>query len=173
MSGKYEIRFAKSAALEKTLAVMLQIADQGAPAGLAEADPQGVSARAAGISGFKAKSMGTLELIAPGGSAADRLLLLGLGKPEALTANDWLRAGGAAAAQFKSSSNVVVFLDAPGLEVSARQAADFALGILLRGYTFDAYKTKKKDGEEGPKKRSVTLLVADEKAARKAGQRLR
>ncbi len=168
MSGKYEIRFAKSAPLEKTLAVMLQVADQGAPAGLAEADPQGLSARAAEISGFKAKSMGTLELIAPGGSTADRLLLLGLGKPEALTAHDWLRAGGAAAAQFKSSSNVVVFLDAPGLEVSAHQAADFALGVMLRGYTFDAYKTKKKDDDEKlPKKVAVTIVTVSHAEAAK------
>jgi leucyl aminopeptidase len=52
--------------------------------------------------------------------------------------------------------------------LSADQAADLALGLRLRFYAFDRYKTKKKDGEEGAKKRSVTILVADEKAARKA-----
>ena len=160
MSGKYEIRFASSAPLEKSLAVMLQVAGEDAPAGLAEADPSNISARAAEIAGFKAKSMSTLEVIAPAGSAADRLVLLGLGKPGALTAYDWLRAGGAAAGQFKSSKHAVVFLDAPGMQVSAREAADFALGMLLRGYAFDAYKTQKKDDEEKlPKKVAVTIVT--------------
>lgn len=158
MSVTYEIRFAASAPVEQALAVMLQVAGAEAPAGQAEADPQKVCVRAAEISDFKAKAMKTLEVIAPSGSPADRLLVLGLGKPEALTAQDWLRAGGAAAAQFKSATRVVVFVDAPGIEVGASQATDFALGLMLRAYTFDAYKTKKKDDEDKPPK-SVAVTV--------------
>tara|TARA_R110002020_G_scaffold124533_3_gene281556 strand:- start:355 stop:1848 length:1494 start_codon:yes stop_codon:yes gene_type:complete len=161
MSSNYEIHFAASAPLDGSLAVMLQAAGESKPAGSQDADPQGICDRAAGIARFKAKSMGTLEVIAPQGSKADRLLVLGLGKPDDLTDYDWMRAGGAAAAGFKSATDVVVFLDAPGVEVEAARAADFALGVMLRGYSFDTYKTKKKDDEEKPpKKVSVTIVTS-------------
>ena len=159
MSVNYEIRFAASAPLENALAIMLQASGAEAFAGLPEADPQMICARAAEIAKFKAKAMATLDVIAPAGSPADRLVVLGLGKPEAITAHDWLRAGGAAAAQFKSATNVVVFLDAPGVEVGPEQAADFALGLMLRAYTFDAYKTKKKDDEEKPPTTVAVTIV--------------
>ncbi|MCF6370586.1 leucyl aminopeptidase [Rhizobium halophilum] len=168
MQTKYEIRFAASASLENTLTVMLQASGETTSAGSNEADPQNIAARAARIADFKAKAMGTLEVIAPAGSAADRLVVLGLGKPEALCANDWVRAGGAAAGQFRAATKVVIFLDAPGLEVGAAQAADFALGLLLRAYKFDMYKTKKKDDDEKqPKSVSVTIVTACHQDAQK------
>ena len=34
--------------------------------------------------------------------------------------------------------------------MTAAQAADLALGARLRAYTFDRYKTKRKEGEEAP-----------------------
>lgn len=169
MSTQYEIDFAASATLDGSLAVMLQLAGQDAPAGLADADPENVSARAAKIAKFTAKSMSTLDLIAPYGSKADRVVVLGLGKLDALTAHDWLRAGGAAAAGFKAATRVVVYLDAPGLQVEPTQAADFALGLMLRAYSFDAYKTKKKDDEDKPpKKVAVTIVTRAHAGAKKA-----
>jgi hypothetical protein len=39
-------------------------------------------------------------------------------------------------------------------------AADAALGVTLRAYSFDRYKTKRKEGEETPAKARVTLGVA-------------
>lgn len=169
MSTQYEIDFAASATLDGSLAVMLQLAGQDAPAGLADADPENVSARAAKIAKFTAKSMSTLDLIAPYGSKADRLVVLGLGKLDALTAHDWLRAGGAAAAGFKAATRVVVYLDAPGLQVEPTQAADFALGLMLRAYSFDAYKTKKKDDEDKPPKTvAVTIVTRAHAGAKKA-----
>ncbi|MCB5203328.1 leucyl aminopeptidase [Neorhizobium sp. T786] len=169
MSTQYEIDFAASATLDGSLAVMLQLAGQDAPAGLADADPENVSARAAKIAKFTAKSMSTLDLIAPHGSKADRLVVLGLGKLDALTAHDWLRAGGAAAAGFKAATRVVVYLDAPGLQVEPALAADFALGLMLRAYSFDAYKTKKKDDEDKPpKKVAVTIVTRAHAGAKKA-----
>jgi leucyl aminopeptidase len=159
MSVNYEIRFAASAPLEGSVAVMVQAAGGPLPAGAGEADPQKVVGRAAEIAGFKAKSMGTLEVLAPAGSKADRLVVLGLGKPEALTAHDWLRAGGAAAASFKSATRVVVFLDAPGVGIGISQAADFTLGLLLRAYKFDEYKTKQKDDEDKQPKSVVVTIV--------------
>ncbi|MCJ8519183.1 leucyl aminopeptidase [Pseudorhizobium tarimense] len=159
MSVNYKIHFASSAPLDRALAILLQTSGSELPAGIGEADPQKVSIRAAEIANFKAKSMSTLDVIAPNGSPANRLVVLGLGKPEAMTAHDWLRAGGAAAGQFKASKQVVVFLDAPEVDVGAEQAADFALGLMLRGYSFDTYKTKKKDDEEKPPETVAVTIV--------------
>ena len=169
MSTQYEIDFAASAALEGSVAVMLQVAGQDMPAGTTHADPESVSRRAAGIAKFSAKSMSTVDVLAPHGAPADRLVVLGLGTPEALTAHYWLRAGGAAAAAAKAAKRIIIYLDAPGLTVSPEQAADFALGMLLRGYSFDAYKTRKKDDEEKqPKKVDVIVVTECHKDARKA-----
>ena len=52
--------------------------------------------------------------------------------------------------------------------VKAEAAADVALGASMRAYAFDRYKTKRKDGDEGPSKARMTLAVADVAAARKA-----
>ena len=170
MSAKFDISFANSASLENTLAVVLQASGEAqAAAGASEADPGGVLERAAKISGFSAKSMTTLDVIAPQGSGADRLLVIGLGKPGKLVAHDWLRAGGTAAANFRKADKVAVYLDAPGVDVGAQAAADFALGLLLRAYSFDAYKTKKKsDDEKSPKKVEIVIVTAVHQEAEKA-----
>ena len=44
------------------------------------------------------------------------------------------------------------------------QAADVALGMVLRSYAFDTYKTKKGDDPE-PEPREVTIAVSDPAAA--------
>jgi peptide chain release factor 1 len=47
-------------------------------------------------------------------------------------------------------------------------AAEFAMGVQLRAYQFDLYKTKKKDEDDKPKVVKVTIGVADPKAVRRA-----
>lgn len=169
MSVKFDISFAKSAKIDGGLVIQLKLSGDGPAAGVAEADPAGVGARAAEIAKFSAKAMTTLDIIAPQGSAADRLVVLGLGKADALTAQDWLKAGGVAAASVKSMSKVVIFLDVPGVEVGGARAAGFALGMLLRAYSFDAYKTKKNDDDDkAPKTVKVTIVTGDPAAAKNA-----
>jgi leucyl aminopeptidase len=169
MSVELAISFAKSAALDGALAIQLKLAGDQPASGAAEADPAGIGNRAAEIAKFTGKPMTTLDIIAPHGSAADRLTLLGLGKPDTLTAYDWLRAGGLATAALKSTKKAVIYLDVPGLEVTPAQAADFALGMLLRAYSFDTYKTKKKDEDDkGPSAVSVTIVTGGHAAAKKA-----
>ncbi|WP_183897534.1 leucyl aminopeptidase [Rhizobium skierniewicense] len=169
MSAKFDISFANSASLENASAVLLQVSGENAPAGQAQVDPAGVLVKAAKVSGFAAKAMSVLDVLAPQGSEADRIVVIGLGKPAKLTAHDWLRAGGTAAAQFKKAEKVVIHLDAMGIEVDGKAAADFALGLLLRAYSFDTYKTKKKsDDDKTPKSVDVTIVTAVHDDAKKA-----
>ena len=48
------------------------------------------------------------------------------------------------------------------------QAAALAMGIRLRAYKFDRYKTKKKDGEDAPLHAEISVAVEDVAATRKA-----
>jgi leucyl aminopeptidase len=169
MSVELAISFAKSAPLKGALAIQLKLAGDHPASGVAEADPENIGTRASGIAKFSGKPMTTLDVLAPQGSTADRLLVIGLGDADALVAYDWLRAGGVAAAGLKSMKKAVVFLDVPGLEVTPQQISDFALGMLLRAYSFDTYKSaKKKDDDDKPKAVSITIVTADHAAAKKA-----
>ena len=63
---------------------------------------------------------------------------------------------------------MTVVAELPKVTMSADQAAAIAAGIRLRAYTFDRYKTKKKDGEETALRANVSIAVDDVAAARKA-----
>lgn len=167
MSSKLDIRFA-SRVERADLAVLFQVSDEKRPSGVNEADPAGIIERAADVAKFRGKSMTVLDLIAPHQSPFDRIGVIGLGKAADLTDHDWLRAGGKAASLFKKAETVVIYLDAPGTIATPRQAADVALGLLLRSYSFDRFKTKKgEDDESETKTVSVTIVsaVSDEASA--------
>lgn len=170
MSAKFDISFEKSAEIAGSYAILLKASEAELAAGAAVADPAGVVARAAKIAGFSAKSMAALDIVAPEGSTADRIIVLGLGKSEKLTAHDWLKAGGAVASKIKNTAKVTIFVDAPGVNVGGKEAADFALGMLLRAYSFDTYKTKKKDDDNvaGSDAVEVTIVTAAAKDAAQA-----
>ncbi|QEE47295.1 leucyl aminopeptidase [Rhizobium sp. WL3] len=171
MSLKLAISFAKSHSATGGLAILLAASGAEQPAGAMEADPAGVYARAAKVGKFKGKALSTLDIVAPHGSELDRLVVLGMGKPDSLVAHDWLKAGGSATATLKGAENVTVYLDAPGIDVTPKAAADFALGMLMRAYKFDTYKTKKKaddDEEKAAKSVKVTIVTTGAAAAKKA-----
>jgi leucyl aminopeptidase len=169
MAQKFDVSFVKTPKPAAGVAVVLQVPDAvGAPA---EADPAGVVARAAEVGRFKAKALKSLDIVAPHGSPYDRILLLGLGAPKKIAAHDWLKAGGAAAAKVRDAEAVTVYLDAAGLEVDSQAAADFALGMLLGAYRFDAYKTKKDEDEpdaNAKKATQVAIVTAAAAEAKKA-----
>ena len=142
MASRFDIGFAKTARASGGLAILLQVAGEQA-AGLGEADPEGVVARAADVAKFSGKALKTLDVLAPHGAPVDRILVLGLGEADKLVAHDWLKAGGAASAKIRQTDKATIYLDAPGVTVTAKNAADFALGMQLGAYSFDTYKTKK------------------------------
>ncbi|MBC7313003.1 MAG: leucyl aminopeptidase, partial [Rhizobium sp.] len=176
MASKIDITFSKSHRVTGGVAVLLKTVEADVPSGAVEADPAGVYARAAKVAKFTGKSMSTLDIVAPHGSEADRIVVVGLGKADALTGHDWLKAGGKATGLLKGADKATVFLDVDGLAISPKAVADFALGMLLRAYKFDSYKTKKKkndnngddDAASDDKDVKVTIVTADAAAAKKA-----
>ena len=127
--------------------------------------------RAAGIAGFTGKKSSTLDLIAPAGLGVERLILVGLGKPEELGEQDWLKIGGTVMGALDSAkasdATVLAELDGEG-EMSADAAATFAMGVKLRAYKFDTYKTKKADDDSGPSALKLQIAVADPRPVKKA-----
>jgi leucyl aminopeptidase len=159
MKSRFEFTFARSAKVSGGAAVVLKVLDAEGFSGGDNADPGQSLQRAAKIAKFKGKLLAKLDILAPQGSGADRLVAIGLGKASELTAHDWLKAGGTAAAALNGAEKAVIYLDAPGLTVTGEQAADFALGMILRGYKFDKYKSKKSEDDNGAPDKPVRVTI--------------
>jgi leucyl aminopeptidase len=162
------------------------------------AEGEALIKRAATATKFKGKSLTALDIVAPAGFAADRLLVVGTGaagegtgangsddgketgkrkrkdaaeesgKSEAVqaagpAADDFVTLGGFVRGKLSSDAFALVAFDMPcAPKDTAAAAAEFVLGVRLRDYKFDAYKTKKKDDED---KQSVEVFVAVEDVA--------
>ena len=124
--------------------------------------------RAAAASNFKGKSASTLDILAPEGLKAGRLIVIGTGKPDAIKETEMLKFGGVLAGKMRGAELVTVMAELPAGAMSAEQAASLASGVLLRAYAFDRYKTKKKDDDDKATDVAVSIAVSDVAAAKKA-----
>ena len=123
-------------------------------------------ARAAPIERFKGKAQTAMTIAAPAAPAVDRLIAVGVGGEPGKV--DLVQLGGFVAGRI-AGKEATVLADLPGVESGPEGAADLALGARLRGYSFDLYKTKKKDdSDESGAPARITLHVPDPSDARKA-----
>jgi leucyl aminopeptidase len=129
--------------------------------------------RAAAADRFTGKMASVLDIIAPSGLNASRLVMVGIGKERDLKDRDLLRLGGIAAGRIPNAAAQATiigeFADGP---LKAERLSDLALGARLRAYTFDRYKTKRKEGDEDrPSKIELNFACASASAAEKAWSR--
>jgi leucyl aminopeptidase len=118
---------------------------------------------------FKGKLGATLELIAPAGLRASRLVIVGCGKPRELEEKDYFRLGGVAMGKIPTSaSDATIVAETSDGVMKPEAAAEVGFGARLRAYKFDRYKTKKKDDETRGGTVKVTLAVGNAGNARKA-----
>jgi leucyl aminopeptidase len=153
--------------------VLVVFCDEGIKLGPATrkvlGDAVDLVARAASTEHFKGKLGSALELIAPAGLRVARLVVVGCGKAKELQPKDYLRLGGIALGKMPGSvTDATILAELPAGAVKPDDAAEIALGARLRAYTFDRYKTKKKDDEIRPASVSLTLAVGNVATARKA-----
>jgi leucyl aminopeptidase len=109
----------------------------------------GAVTKAMEVSGFKGKLKNALEILAPHGLRAGRLLIVGTGDAKPLTLRDWTELGGTVRGklQGKVLEADIVF---DGIEPLTREAvAAFAQGFMLRHYAFKKYKSKTQPPAEG------------------------
>ncbi len=134
----------------------------------------GALTRAKSASRFAGKPGQILEILAPSGVRASRVLLAGLGAPGKFDdrAAESLGAGVVARLTGSGEKSVTFVIDPPkGSRLKpADLAAHLAMGAWLRGYTFNAYRTKNREEYEQALQ-TVTIGTADAAGARRAWAR--
>src|ERR1043166_8571327 len=132
--------------------VLVAFADEGVKLGPKTRGVLGSAAdlvaRAAKSERFTGKSGSVLDIVAPEGLKATRLIVIGTGKADDRKPSDFVKLGGIVQGRVPSSATeVTVILELGGGAVKADAAADVALGASMRAYTFDRYKTRRKEGD--------------------------
>ena len=153
--------------------VLVEICDDGLKFGPATRKVLGAAAdlvqRAAKSERFAGKSGSSRDLIHPEGMKVARLTVVGIGKAAEVKPRDFIRFGGIAMGKVPAAaSEMTIVAEVPRGHMTADEAADLAQGALLRTYAFDRYKTKRKDDETAPAKRTLTVAAGDVAAARRA-----
>jgi leucyl aminopeptidase len=163
-------------------------------------DGEALIRRAAAAAKFKGKAATALEILAPSGFAANRLLVIGTGqgaeapagkpgkpsrgkadkeaaakdggetaaaRPDKI-ATDPAGLGGFVAGKLGHGASALVAFDLPvAPENPAAAAAELMLGMQLRDYRFDLYKTKKKDDADDSGASEIYIAVGEPAAARR------
>src|SRR5690242_14608743 len=112
--------------------------------------------RAAKSERFAGKSGASLDLIHPEGLKVARLSVVGIGKAAEARPRDVIRFGGAAMGKVPAAAaEATIVAELPGGAMDGGAAADLAQGVLLRAYAFDRYKTRRKDEDKAPGRRTV------------------
>jgi leucyl aminopeptidase len=169
MTNSVNVTFSKFEGVKKNTLVVISDTGGKISKGAKAQAGKGLD-RAISVAEFKGKFAGVLDVITPGGTELDRALVLGVGDAASLGPQEWMKLGGALAGKLSAGSQASIILDLEGKEVSAENAANFALGATLRGYAFDKYKTKKAEGESAKpsKLTKLTIQCADPAGAKKA-----
>jgi leucyl aminopeptidase len=165
-----KLEFAPLAAAAK--GVLVVFCDEGLKCGAAARAalaPSGdLMGRAAAAERFKGKNGAALDIVAPAGLDA-RLVVIGVGKARNLGEQDLVKLGGIAMGKIPAAATAATIIaDLPGGAMKPDQVAGLALGIRLRAYAFDRYKTKRKEEEERAKEVRVTIAVANPPAVERA-----
>jgi leucyl aminopeptidase len=125
--------------------------------------------RAAAADRFTGKNGSVLEIVAPSGLNAPRLVIVGTGKERDLKDRDLIKLGGVAIGRVPAAAAQATILAEFGAgALKADQIADLVFGARLRVYRFDRYKTKRKEDDERPSKVEVNFACANPAAAEKA-----
>jgi leucyl aminopeptidase len=134
-------------------------------------ETDGALKRAMASSRFTGRKDDVLGVLAPAKLPVGRVLLLGLGKAQALDAVALQGVGGQIVAQLNAAGerNAAAVIDEiEGMKLQpAEAAANLAFGARLRAYRFDKYRTKEKP-EQKPSLEKLTVMTSDVAGAKRA-----
>ncbi len=125
----------------------------------------GALKRAVGGSRFKGTMGQTLNIVAPSGVDAARVVVIGAGRQSAFDERHAETAGAHAWNAAKNFGGETLLLAMPG--AGPDRPAHAAFGIRLAAYRFDKYRTRE-TADKKPSVKSVQIAVADPKASAKA-----
>lgn len=189
MTDRLEISFAPLNSSPESVCVILAGQDLalGQTAQAINQKTGGAAIKAAEAVEFKGKAKSAVEILAPPKLDVSRLILVGTGKTEDNSDNDWTMLGGYALGQISArktkTASLIVDVSGVGDRKVDAIAAEMAYGALLRFYSFQKYLTRKTSAaEEGangsaPPPRDglqkLVVHVADPEKARAGFQRLK
>lgn len=159
-----------AAALPKTGAIVIPVfEDGGKPKAYDDLDKatSGALERAVKAAAYKAKKGKVLEVVAPAGVAASRILLVGAGSSKGFTALDAETLGGNAAARLLAGRDKNAAIAMTGLTAKKlgndELAARVAVGAKMKSYRFDKYRTKE-EKDDKPVLAKITVQTSATKA---------
>ncbi len=150
MSEVVKIAFGSPSAL-KGNALVVFVGEDMKPASTVKArfgDLEPLIRTAAKASNFRGAQRTALDILAPAGIEASRLMVVGVAPGKDNGEIDFARLGGFVFGKLTGAHKVEVAFEPPAGTWDSAAAADFALGLRLRGYRFQKYKTRKKDSDE-------------------------
>jgi leucyl aminopeptidase len=153
---------------DKTCAIAVAVLDKGElglPAAALDAITAGALSRAIAGSRFTGAAGQTLDILAPHGLEAARIVLVGAGPREKLDARAVELAAAHAYKAVATSGVETLVLDLVGIAPDLAAAAAF--GVRLAAYRFDRYRTTEK-AEKKPSVKTLKIAVAEPKPAAKA-----
>ncbi|HWA90184.1 MAG TPA: leucyl aminopeptidase [Rhizomicrobium sp.] len=131
----------------------------------------GAITRALGVSRFTGKKGQLLEVLAPMGVKASRIVVVGLGKASAFDGNAAENAAAAAFGHVSRTNDTEMTLEIDpgkgGKLKPGQLAAHLAMGLKLKRYTFNHYRTKDLADHE-TKLKSAIVATSDVAGAKKA-----
>ena len=150
MSGAVKIAFGPLSPAKGSALVLFVGADmKPAPAVTAQfGDVEPLIRAAAKASNFKGAQRTALDILAPSALDAPRLVVVGVAPGKDNAPIDMAMLGGFVFGKVTGAQKVEVAFEAPAGTWDGTAAAEFALGLRLRGYRFDKYKSRKKEADE-------------------------
>lgn len=170
MSDKMKISFKTKASDKAGLIIALVGEERTFGEQTATIVPGALFQKAADTTRFSGKSLSVLDLVAPDGVDAERLILVGLGEAEKMDEADWVKLGGKIGGLVTSAKleKVDVVLERPGdIVITSGQLVSLAGGIKMRHYRFDQYKTRKSGDDDVKTDFDVSLIAEQGKVAAK------
>ena len=170
---KMQISFASPGSTEAGVLVLGVFADGVLSSAAADIDKRSKGALTRALKAapkFKGSRDETLALYGLAGVGADRVVLFGLGKADAVDAVGLQRAGGVVAALLNHTAATAATARLDGVAIGkdgAAAAAEFAFGARLRAWRFERYRTTEKP-EAKPTLKSLTVETDAAPAATKA-----
>ena len=155
MSGAVKIAFGPLSAPKGGALLVFVGADmKPAPAVTAQfGDLEPLIRAAAKASNFRGAQRTALDILAPPGLDASRLVVVGVAPGKDSAPLDFVTLGGFVFGKLTGAQKVDVAFEPPTGAWDAAAAADFALGLRLRGYRFDKYKTARKSRKKTTRSR--------------------
>ncbi len=165
------MKFSFTASFPKRVECLVLGVFEGGKAGshmtLLDKKSKGALSRVMKLKDFKGKKNSFLSFVAPEGTGADHIVLMGLGKPGSLKEKDFEEIGSGLLSRLNVDKikHAVVSVGDTGAKKTGSAAAHMAFGALLNSYRFDKYLTKEKP-EKKPTLKAIDFIARDAGEAR-------